>query len=54
MENNEYTIGNCIYCKKRKPLKNCVCSDCNDKVKMPEFFDKLFKNGGKDEIRKDK
>ena len=42
----EYRFGNCSICGRSKPLKDGMCSGCNQKSKgmdMPDFFKGLFK-----------
>lgn len=45
MENNKdiYDFGMCKVCKQYRPLKNGVCPECEEKIKLPKFFEDIFK-----------
>ena len=40
---NMYSLGDCIVCRKNRPLKYGKCNECQKKVDIPDIFKDIFR-----------
>lgn len=39
---DKYELGKCEICGENRALKNGICSECKDKIELPNCFKELF------------